>query len=831
MQGDLVDPFEHAYDDDEHGEEELEDNHVRWLYEDKGRIFELVLGPDGESLVSNYVKLAEHVGANMADPYGRAMQWSKFPFEFDKAQVDLNTCDVGASRWDAGIHVDIGRCRELGMSQRFVDALDNGVDLLLDKVPLFDITRDNYKSALEELEATTRMVEEQAATGVVQLPFDEVKVVNSLGVVTKKLEPGQTGKPKLRVVVDAAASGVNECIRDMPFPMPGISDVVRSSFLGWWAAKFDLKDGFYHIPVNAKLVPLLGVKHPSSGQFGAYRFLCFGLKCAPFFFQGTMVELRRMLLNNGLLHDCSVLVYIDDWIIMGASEQLVRSNMEAFDKAMSELGFRLHPTKRDGPAQAMEYIGFLLNLAWARLSITGDKRDKIKAFVNELMPQVEAGLWDVSLADTTIGKLSAIAPVVAGGRLALYPFYQARLLAAAKWPNPIGKAPVGAKAKARGSNPTIPKDLWLACVNGLKHWKEQLDRDDPPACELFIFQDKSLAIWGPDLFPKGLPFALPIAAHGLSVICFVSDASSCGYAFYEGVPWLHPGRGKIVVGLWDPEKSTWTSNMRESLTVLYAASSLGKGRADGGRSFVVFVSDNTCAVAMANKLYSRSKAIQRVAADLKVALGTARAQSAAVHLPGKLNVFTDRPSRAGEAMYAEACISPHLISWVQGRTELMGERKLVCVPTPCECGHFVFLSIPKPHTREAEIAEAIAASKQCPGSRWALVLPQAAYGDKRWSGLFSELSLVSNIPGDLDIYARDVVRTSDEWANNLVLSRRPPGQWQLWFCESVRAGAPGRERRLCKRGRGKSPPHRLAAGAKACARSTSQSGSTKRAKR
>ncbi len=52
------------------------------------------------------------------------------------------------------------------------------------------------KSALEELETTSRMVEEQAATGVVQLPFDKVKVVNSLGVVTKKLEPGQTGKPQ-----------------------------------------------------------------------------------------------------------------------------------------------------------------------------------------------------------------------------------------------------------------------------------------------------------------------------------------------------------------------------------------------------------------------------------------------------------------------------------------------------------------------------------------------------------------------------------------------------------------------------------------------------------
>ena len=276
---------------------------------------------------------------------------------------------------------------------------------------------------------------------------------------------------------------------------PKINDVVRSSFLDWWAAKFDLKDGFYHIPVNTKLTSLLGIKHPATGQRAAYRFLCFGLKCAPFYFQGTMVELRRMLLRNGLFQSCTVLVYIDDWILLGPNEGVVRENMTAFDKAMTELGFCLHPTKRDGPAQIMEYIGFLLNLAWARLSITSDKRDKIRVYVNELLPQVEKGLWDVALADTTIGKLSAIAPVVAGGRLALYPFYQARILAAAKWVNPMGKAPVGAKADAKGSNPTIPKALWEACINGLRHWKERLDASELPECKLFVFEEESLAVW------------------------------------------------------------------------------------------------------------------------------------------------------------------------------------------------------------------------------------------------------------------------------------------------------------------------------------------------
>jgi hypothetical protein len=66
-----------------------------------------------------------------------------------------------------------------------------------------------------------------------------------------------------------------------------------------------------------------------------------------------------MLIDNGLFDQCAVLVYIDDWIILGSSEQLVRDNMTRFDDAMTKLGFKWHPTKREGPTQSIEHIGFL----------------------------------------------------------------------------------------------------------------------------------------------------------------------------------------------------------------------------------------------------------------------------------------------------------------------------------------------------------------------------------------------------------------------------------------------------------------------------------------
>ncbi len=79
---------------------------------------------------------------------------------------------------------------------------------------------------------------------------------------------------------------------------------------------------------------------------------------------------------------------------------------------------------------------------------------------------------------------------------------------------------------------------------------------------------------------------------------------------------------------------------------------------------------------MANKLYSRSKAIHGVASELKEVLKQAKAQSAAVHLPGivKRDMCTQTDPQLGlkgmrsDAMYEEARISPYLLEWIHAAT-------------------------------------------------------------------------------------------------------------------------------------------------------------------
>ncbi len=60
------------------------------------------------------------------------------------------------------------------MQSQFVSLLRNGSDLLLDSTPIYDVNRENYKSAIEEAEAVASMIKEQSDSGVLEYPADGV---------------------------------------------------------------------------------------------------------------------------------------------------------------------------------------------------------------------------------------------------------------------------------------------------------------------------------------------------------------------------------------------------------------------------------------------------------------------------------------------------------------------------------------------------------------------------------------------------------------------------------------------------------------------------------
>ena len=118
----------------------------------------------------------------------------------------------------------------------------------------------------------------------------------------------------------------------------------------------------------------------------------------------------------------------------------------------------------------------------------------------------------------------------------------------------------------------------------------------------------------------------------------VTDASSTGFAYYIGVPWTKPQARSLQVGLWTPAQSVASSNWRECYTLVLC---LRDARlcTDLRDAFIVFVSDNACAVAMATHLFSPTTSIQLLASELRSRLVGLGGQSVGVHLPGALNHY------------------------------------------------------------------------------------------------------------------------------------------------------------------------------------------------
>ena len=57
---------------------------------------------------------------------------------------------------------------------------------------------------------------------------------------------------------------------------------------------------------------------------------------------------------------CNILCYVDDYLLVGDTEQATREGGEIFEELLFELGFEWAPHKQRGPCRCIEFLGLLL---------------------------------------------------------------------------------------------------------------------------------------------------------------------------------------------------------------------------------------------------------------------------------------------------------------------------------------------------------------------------------------------------------------------------------------------------------------------------------------
>ena len=186
----------------------------------------------------------------------------------------------------------------------------------------------------------------------------EINRLTSIGVFEKNydsewaaptfVQPKKTGD--VRILTDFRK--LNAMLKRKPFPLPRISQLLRSLSGFTYATAIDLSMGYYHIPLDLEAQKLCTTILP----WGKYRYkrLPMGIKCSPDIFQKIM---------NDLLGDIiDIQVYLDDILI--TTHGSFTEHLKLLETVLSRLqqaNFRANLRKCFFGESKLEYLGYIIS--------------------------------------------------------------------------------------------------------------------------------------------------------------------------------------------------------------------------------------------------------------------------------------------------------------------------------------------------------------------------------------------------------------------------------------------------------------------------------------
>ena len=226
--------------------------------------------------------------------------------------------------------------------------------------------------------------------------------------------------------------GTNKYVRAAPFGLPSPWDVGSCVKPGSFFAKYDIRDGFFHVPVHPDSWKRLVVRHPGTGRLMWAPRLPFGYVASPFIFCALTEAIANKLRKKAAGMGIHFFVFVDDYLVVGDTEELTLQGCAMLEAELEERGISWAPHKHRGPARCMEFLGLLLaNLKDQQgISLTRKRRDGLLSLIDEWerwrasagRPGRRSRAVPRELA-SLLGKLVFASQVVWNGR----PFMQAML--------------------------------------------------------------------------------------------------------------------------------------------------------------------------------------------------------------------------------------------------------------------------------------------------------------------------------------------------------------------------------------------------------------------
>ena len=261
---------------------------------------------------------------------------------------------------------------------------------------------------INEEEWTTDMVEvlnEGIEKGMWRelLPNEKPKWISKGFVVPK---PGKKG----RLVVNYAP--LNQHLQCPHFKMEGWREVRALADKDGWMAKVDLGSAYYQIPLAKTAQQYLVFR--ANGKLWVPCGMPFGINLAPLTFTKVMKAAIRKIREAGI----KTVVYLDDILILAATEEECRSAIQKTRSTLEEMGFMINLEKSVlKPKKKVEFLGFQIDMEKGTIEIPQTKKDKIFSLIKELKREKEISL---KKAASILGVIKATAQALQGVHLQLF---------------------------------------------------------------------------------------------------------------------------------------------------------------------------------------------------------------------------------------------------------------------------------------------------------------------------------------------------------------------------------------------------------------------------
>jgi hypothetical protein len=158
-----------------------------------------------------------------------------------------------------------------------------------------------------------------------------------------------------RVVIDLRALNAFQACKK--FKLPSIDDVAHIAPSHAWAGKIDLRDFFHHLEYAPSHRQLVGFKW--RGRSYRYAVMTFGSSSSPWTAVKVMAPVIKLLRQEGI----SLLIYMDDMIIFGASKEQAAQRITRVLEVLADYGWQVNTAKSVlQPTQVIEFLGIVLRL-------------------------------------------------------------------------------------------------------------------------------------------------------------------------------------------------------------------------------------------------------------------------------------------------------------------------------------------------------------------------------------------------------------------------------------------------------------------------------------